>query len=94
MEKLKEKGINEKTFDKIVETTFKQADLNKNSTIERNELAILLNNVYGTLGLSPPSESEIDQEFKRLDENSDDKLSKEEFKELVRDLVLFSAENM
>ena len=94
MEKLKEKGINEKTFDKIVETTFKQADLNKNSTIERNELAILLNNVYGTLGLSPPSESEIDKEFKRLDENSDGKLSKEEFKELVRDLVLFSAENM
>ena len=94
MEKLKEKGIDEKTFDEMVETTFKNADLNKNSTIERNELAILLKSIYGTLGINPPDESEIDQEFNRLDENKDGKLSKDEFKELVKDLALFSAENM
>ena len=94
MEKLKEKGIDQKTFDEMVETTFKNADLNKNSTIERNELAILLKSVYGTLGLSPPEESEIDQEFTRLDTNKDGKLSKEEFKALVKDLAVFSVENM
>ena len=94
MEKLKEKGIDQKTFDEMVETTFKNADLNNNSTIERNELAILLKSVYGTLGLSPPEESEIDQEFKRLDTNNDGKLGKEEFKILVKDLAVFSVENM
>ena len=94
MDKLKEKGIDDKTFDEMVETTFKNADLNKNSTIERNELAVLLKSIYGTLGINPPEESEIDQEFNRLDENKDGKLSKEEFKILVRDLALFSAENM
>ncbi len=78
----------------MVETTFKNADLNQNSTIERNELAILLKSIYGTLGINPPDESEIDQEFNRLDENKDGKLSKDEFKELVKDLALFSAENM
>ena len=30
MEKLKEKGIDQKTFDEMVETTFKNADLNNN----------------------------------------------------------------
>ena len=94
MDKLKEKGIDDKTFNEMVETTFKNADLNKNSTIERNELAVLLKSIYGTLGINPPEESEIDQEFNRLDENKDGKLSKEEFKILVRDLALFSAENM
>ena len=94
MEKLKEKGIDQKTFDEMVEATFKNADLNNNSTIEWNELAILLKSVYGTLGLSPPEESEIDQEFLRLDTNKDGRLSKEEFKVLVKDLALFSVENM
>ena len=94
MEGLKEKGIDQKTFDEMVETTFKNADLNQNSTIERNELAILLKSIYGTLGINPPEEAEIDQEFNRLDTNNDGKLSKEEFKELVKDLALFSAENM
>ena len=94
MEKLKEKGIDQKTFDEMVEATFKNADLNNNSTIERDELAIILKSVYGTLGLSPPEESEIDQEFKRLDTNEDGRLSKEEFKALVKDLAVFSVENM
>ena len=94
MDKLKEKGIDEKAFEEMVETTFAQADLNQNSTIERNELALLLKKIYVTLGIDPPSESDIDNEYKRLDKNSDGKLNKEEFKILVKDLAIFSAENM
>ena len=56
MDKLKEKGIDEKAFEEMVETTFTQADLNQNSTIERNELALLLKKIYVTLGIDPPSE--------------------------------------
>ena len=64
----------------MVETTFTQSDLNQNSTIERNELALLPKKIYVTLGIDPPSESDIDNEYKRLDKNSDGKLNKEEFK--------------
>ena len=78
----------------MVETAFTRADLNQNSTIERNELALLPKKIYVTLGIDPPSESDIDNEYKRLDKNSDGKLNKEEFKILVKDLALFSAENM
>ena len=93
-EDLKQKVLDEKILDEMVETTFVNADLNKNSFIERNELAVLLKSIYGTLGLSPPKESEIDQELRRLDENNDGKLSKSEFKTLVRDLAMFSIENL
>ena len=64
----------------MVETAFTRADLNQNSTIERNELALLPKKIYVTLGIDPPSESDIDNEYKRLDKNSDGKLNKEEFK--------------
>ena len=53
-----------------------------------------LKKIYVTLGIDPPSESDIDNEYKRLDKNSDGKLNKEEFKILVKDLTLFSAENI
>ena len=93
-EALKEKVNNGALLDEMVETTFNNADLNKNSFIERNELAILLKSIYGTLGLSPPEEQEIDEELVRLDKNKDQKLSKEEFKVFVKDLAMFSVENM
>ena len=93
-ESLKKKVLDDRVLNEMVETTFANADLNKNSIIERNELAILLKSIYGTLGLRPPKESEIDQELRRLDKNRDGKLSKAEFKILVRDLALFSIENL
>ena len=91
---LKQKVLDDKILDEMVDTTFVNADLNKNSVIERNELAVLLKSIYGTLGLNPPKESEIDQELRRLDKNNDGKLSKSEFKTLVRDLAMFSIENL
>ena len=93
-ESLREKINNGALLDEMVETTFKNADLNKNSFIERNELAILLKSIYGTLGLNPPEEKEIDDELKRLDKDNDNKLSREEFKVLVKELAMFSVENM
>ena len=93
-EALKRKVLDDSVLDEMVETTFVNADLNKNSIIERNELAVLLRSIYGTLGLNPPLESEIDQELRRLDRNNDGKLSKSEFKTLVRDLAMFSIENL
>ena len=93
-EALKKQILDDKNLEEMVDTTFANADLNKNSILERSELAILLKSIYGTLGLSPPKESEIDQELKRLDKNKDGKLSKNEFKVLVKDLALYSIENL
>ena len=98
-EELKKKILNKEIFNAMVDKTFNDADLNKNNYIEKDELntllksiyelAILLKSIYGTLGLNPPEEKEIDDELKRLDKNDDRKLSKEEFRALVRDLCLY-----
>ena len=86
---LKKKLLDKDNFNAMVDKTFQDADLNRNNFIERDELATLLKSIYATVGLSPPSKQDIEQELKRLDKNKDKKLSKEEFKVLVKDLCLF-----
>ena len=89
-EELKNRILNkEDTFNEMVDKTFHDADLNKNNFIERDELATLLKSIYATIGLPPPSKSDVDLELKRLDKNKDKKISKEEFRILVKDLCLF-----
>ena len=79
----------------MVETTFTQERFeSKFDHRKKWNLALLLKKIYVTLGKDPPSESDIDNEYKLLDKNSDGKLNKEEFKILVKDLTLFSAENI
>ena len=91
-EDLRKRILDKKNFEAIVDKTFKDADLNKNDFIEKNELSVLLKSIYGTLGLPQPTKSDIDQELKRLDKNGDKKLSKNEFRVLVRDLCLYFIE--
>ena len=91
-EELKRRLLDKKTFEEMVNKTFRDADLNKNDFVEKNELAVLLKSIYGTIGLPPPSKSDIDKELKRLDKNGDKKLSKKEFSVLVRDLCLYFIE--
>ena len=66
----------------------------KSGFIEKNELAILLVTILTSLNIPPSSKDDIERELKRLDTNSDGKISKEEFRVLVKDLALFSIDNM
>ena len=88
-EELKKKILETEAFNAMVDKTFSNADENGNNFIEKSELAILLKSIYATIGLPPPSKSDIELEFKRLDKNKDKKISKEEFRVLVKDLCLF-----
>ena len=92
-EELKKKIMNQELFNEMVDKTFRDADLNKNNYIEKNELSTLLKSIYVTVGLPPPSKSDIELELRRLDKNGDQKLSKQEFKTLVRDLFLYFIES-
>ena len=88
-DQIKEQILDQDAFKNILDRTFNSADLNKNNYVEMNEFAALLKSIYATLGLPSPSNSDIEQELKRLDKNGDKRLSKQEFKILVRDLCLF-----
>jgi len=89
---LKKKILDKATFDPMVDKTFYDTDINKNGFIEKSELTSLLKSIYGTIGLPAPPDSDIEKELKRLDKNGDKKISKDEFRILVRDLCLYFIE--
>ena len=86
---LKKILLNEKNFQPLVDKTFNDSDTNKSGFIEKKELTTLLKSIYATVGLHSPPEEDIIKEFKRLDKNDDNKISKEEFSILIKDLCLF-----
>ena len=47
-----------------------------------------------TLGLPSPTEATVDSELKRLDLNGDGKISKKEFRQLVKELINIIVDNM
>jgi Ca2+-binding EF-hand superfamily protein len=93
-EQIRRQILDESVFGPMVDKTFYDADLDKSGFIEKAELKILLKGIHATLGLSAPTQSEINSELKRLDLNTDGKISKEEFRTLVKDLAMFSVDQM
>jgi Ca2+-binding EF-hand superfamily protein len=93
-EQIRRQILDESVFGPMVDKTFYDADLDKSGFIEKAELKILLKGIHATLGLSAPTQSEINSELKRLDLNTDGNISKEEFRTLVKDLAMFSVDQM
>ena len=92
-ENVKKKVLDESNFGPIVDNLFNQTDTDKSGEIDSKELGKLLAELGEILGIPPPTENDIDSELKRLDVNKDGKISKKEFRVLVKDLVLLVVEN-
>lgn len=91
-EEVKKKVMDESVFGPLVDDTFTNADTDKSGFIERGELKSVLNEISEALGIPSPTDAEIDVELKRLDTNNDGKVSKQEFRTLVKDLVMIIVE--
>ena len=92
-ENVKKKVLDESNFGPIVDNLFSQTDKDNSGEIDRKELGNLLAELGQILGIPPPTEEDIENELKRLDVNKDGKISKKEFRVLVKDLVLLVVEN-
>ena len=92
-EKVKKQVLDESNFGPIVDNLFNQTDKDNSGEIDRKELGNLLAELGQILGITPPTEEDIENELKRLDVNKDGKISKKEFRVLVKELVLLVVEN-
>ncbi len=70
----------------MVDKTFDEFK-NKNGFIEKENFIPIINDIYRTLRLPPPSNLTIDMEFKRLNKRKDGKLNKDNYRELIKDLI-------
>ena len=91
---LRIKVLDENIFGPIVDNTFKDADINNSGFIEKNELFILLNKIRKNLDIPSATEKDVNNELNRLDTNKDGKISKNEFRELVKEIIMFSIDQL
>lgn len=90
---VKKKINDESVFGPIVNNVFQSADKDNSGFIDQSELKKLLTEISGMLGISPPTDKETKDELKRLDINKDGKISKEEFRKLVKELCILICDN-
>ena len=69
-EKVKQQILNESYFGPMVDKTFSDADIDKSGFVDKTELAILLKTIHSTLNIPAPTETEINNELKRIDKKT------------------------
>jgi hypothetical protein len=74
-------------FEPLVDKTFEDFRIKNNNFLEKEKFEEIIRGIYKTLRLPPPSNNKIEQELKRLNKKKDGKLKKEEYKELIKDLI-------
>ena len=84
---VKSKLQNRIILEPLVDKTFEEFRIKNNNFIEKDKFIIIINDIYKTLRLPPPSNSKIDKEMLRLNKKKDGKLKKEEYRELIEDLI-------
>lgn len=93
-EEAKRKLMDEQVFAPLLEQTFKDADVDKSGFIEKDELTEVLKGLHFGLGIPAPTRQDVDKELKRLDTNKDGKISKDEFRVLVKEIALHCIDNL
>ena len=89
-EDIRKKLMNENILEPLVNKTFEEYDVNNSGYIEKEELEVILKEIYASLMLAPPSNEEVNKELKRLDSDKDGRLKIDEYRQLIIDLILFS----
>ena len=84
---VKSKLQNRNILEPLVDKTFEEFRIKNNNFIEKDKFIFIINDIYKTLRLPPPSNSKIDKEMLRLNKKKDGKLKKDEYRELIEDLI-------
>ena len=84
---VKSKLQNRNILEPLVDKTFEEFRIKNNNFIEKDKFIIIINDIYKTLRLPPPSNKKIDKEMLRLNKKKDGKLKKDEYRELIEDLI-------
>jgi Ca2+-binding EF-hand superfamily protein len=77
----------EQKFNDFVQTSFAEADTDKNGQIDANELQVILAKLASQFGSSAPSKEEVVKTLEKFDTNNDGTISVDEFSPLLRDFL-------
>ena len=75
----------------VAKAAFDGVDADASGFIDNKELATLMNGMAKELGIPAPSQADIDDSFKGMDTDKNGKISLEEFKALVVEILKLMA---
>ena len=76
-----------KKIKKLTKAAFDEVDADGNGYLDRDELKTVMMNVAQDIGVDTPSEDEVADVLKELDDNDDGQISVEEFEVLIRQVL-------
>ena len=85
---------NKNIIEPLVNKTFEEFRFKNNNFLEKDKFITIINGIYRTLRLPPPLSSTIDSEFQRFNKKKDGKLKKEEYREIIEDLIKVVLDNL
>jgi calmodulin len=72
---------------KIMESAFRSVDIDGSGFLEKPELEQVLIQVAKDIGVETPTKEDVEDILEEIDENGDERLSKQEFEELIKQIV-------
>ena len=77
----------ESKLDEIVKAAFESVDTDGSGYIEEAELKVVMSSVARDINMPQPTEQDVSEVLRELDSNRDGKVSQEEFKVLIRQVL-------
>lgn len=72
---------------KIMESAFRSVDIDGSGFLEKPELEQVLITVAKDIGVETPTKEDVEDILEEIDENGDERLSRKEFEELIKQIV-------
>jgi Ca2+-binding EF-hand superfamily protein len=77
----------ESKLTEIAKAAFESVDTDGSGFIEEAELKVVMSSVARDIGMPEPSDSDVSEVLRELDTNRDGRVSQEEFKVLIRQVL-------
>ena len=74
-------------LNEIAKAAFESVDADGSGYIEEAELKVVMSSVARDIGMPQPSDSDVSEVLRELDTNRDGRVSKDEFKVLIRQVL-------
>lgn len=78
---------NDVILTRVAKQVFEAVDIDKSGYIDRSELALMLKNIAAETANEPPTEENIKHVMDAVDESSDGRVSYDEFKVMIREIL-------
>ena len=83
----------DKKFTEVAKLAFDSVDTDKSGQIDAQELEKIMSQISKDMGTEPPSKTDVMEVLEYLDEDGSGKISFDEFKQLIKDVLTSMVED-